>query len=282
MAWRLRVEHLTRFTYTSPAVASYNEARMTPLTTAGQMTLDARMSVTPAVSVYRYWDYWGAQVVAFDVHEPHDVLALSARSLVETTPLPAPASDRQLSWEELAAATDSDGALAEMAAPTTRTLVTEALVAEAAEAVRASTPAATAFGIAEWVRDRVTYMKGTTNVRSSAQEVWEARTGVCQDLAQVTIGLLRGLGIPARYVSGYLHPQKDAGLGETVRGESHAWVEWWTGDWTAYDPTNGAVPAQRHVVVARGRDYGDVTPFKGVYRGGTSSLEVVVDITRLA
>ncbi|MDQ1724994.1 MAG: hypothetical protein QOG52_2022 [Frankiaceae bacterium] len=281
MGWRLRIEHVTRFTYDSPAMASYNEARMTPLTTAGQMTLDAHFTVTPAVSVYRYWDYWGAQVVAFDVHEPHDVLALTARSLIETSPLQVRTAAPHLTWTELAAVA-ADGPLAEMIALTPRTTVTPELVARVAAEVRQPMPSETAYAVAEWVRERLTYMRGTTTVRSNAQQVWDAGSGVCQDLAHVTIALLRGLGIPCRYVSGYLHPQKDAAIGETVRGESHAWVEWWTGDWCAFDPTNGTVPAERHIVVARGRDYGDVTPFKGVYRGGASSLEVLVDVTRLA
>ncbi|MDQ1702503.1 MAG: hypothetical protein QOF57_1755 [Frankiaceae bacterium] len=281
MGWRLRIEHVTRFTYTSPAMASYNEARMTPLTTAGQMTLDARISVTPAVSVYRYWDYWGAQVVAFDVHEPHDVLSVTARSLIETTALPSRDGEPHVTWTELAAAA-ADGPLAEMTALTPRTTVTPELVARVAAEVRRPTPTETAHSVAEWVRERLTYMRGTTTVRSNAQQVWDAGSGVCQDLAHVTIALLRGLGIPCRYVSGYLHPRQEAGVGEVVRGESHAWVEWWTGDWYAFDPTNGTVPGERHIVVARGRDYGDVTPFKGVYRGGASKLEVLVDVTRLA
>ena len=281
MGWRLRIEHVTRFTYDSPAMASYNEARMTPLTTAGQMTLDAHFTVTPAVSVYRYWDYWGAQVVAFDVHEPHDLLSLTARSLIETTPLQLRQAAAQLTWTELAAVA-ADGALAEMVALTPRTTVTPELVARVAAEVRQPMPGDTALAVAEWVRARLTYMRGTTTVRSNAQQVWDAGSGVCQDLAHVAIALLRGMGIPCRYVSGYLHPQKDAAIGETVRGESHAWVEWWTGEWCAFDPTNGTVPAERHIVVARGRDYGDVTPFKGVYRGGASSLEVLVDVTRLA
>jgi transglutaminase-like putative cysteine protease len=254
---------------------------MTPLTTAGQMTLDARIAVTPAVSVYRYWDYWGAQVVAFDVHEPHDVLAVTARSLIETTAARPPASTVRLTWAELDAAA-ADGPLAEMTALTARTTVTPELVARVAAEVRTGGPTETAHAVAEWVRERLTYMRGTTTVRSNAQQVWDAGSGVCQDLAHLTIALLRGLGIPCRYVSGYLHPQPDATVGETVRGESHAWVEWWTGEWFAFDPTNGTVPGDRHIVVARGRDYGDVTPFKGVYRGGASSLEVLVDVTRLA
>jgi len=93
---------------------------------------------------------------------------------------------------------------------------------------------------------------------------------------------LRGMGIPARYVSGYLHPKPDAEHGETVEGQSHAWVEWWCGGWEGYDPTNGVPTGVRHVIVARGREYADVTPLKGMYHGAPSSeLGVSVQVTRL-
>lgn len=98
----------------------------------------------------------------------------------------------------------------------------------------------------------------------------------------MTIVLLRSAGVPARYVSGYLHPQRDAAIGEPATGESHAWVEWWAGAWHAYDPTNGTVPGPEHIFVARGRDYDDVTPPRGIYNGGGGqSLGVSVEITRL-
>jgi transglutaminase-like putative cysteine protease len=120
-------------------------------------------------------------------------------------------------------------------------------------------------------------------VRTSAQDAWQLRKGVCQDIAQLTAGLLRAVGIPARYVSGYLYPRSDAEVGDTVAGQSHAWVEWFTGDWEAFDPTNGTTVGKRHVIVARGRDYADVTPLKGVYHGAPSTdLGVTVEITRLA
>jgi transglutaminase-like putative cysteine protease len=91
------------------------------------------------------------------------------------------------------------------------------------------------------------------------------------------------VGIPARYVSGYLYPNADGAVGDTVAGQSHAWVEWWCGDWVAFDPTNGGPAGLRHVTVARGRDYADVTPLKGVYHGAPSTgLGVTVEITRLA
>jgi transglutaminase-like putative cysteine protease len=95
--------------------------------------------------------------------------------------------------------------------------------------------------------------------------------------------MLRSVGIPARYVSGYLHPVADADVGDTVAGQSHAWVEWFTGEWAGFDPTNGSPIEKRHVIVARGRDYTDVTPLKGVYHGAASTdLGVTVEITRLA
>ena len=96
------------------------------------------------------------------------------------------------------------------------------------------------------------YQPGSTGVRTSAQEAWSLRQGVCQDIAHLTLGMLRAVGIPARYVSGYLYPKVDGEVGDTVAGQSHAWVEWWCGDWAAFDPTNGVAAGLRHVTVARG------------------------------
>ena len=109
------------------------------------------------------------------------------------------------------------------------------------------------------------------------------RKGVCQDIAHVALGALRSVGIPARYVSGYLHPDAGAAVGETVIGESHAWVEWFAGEWRGYDPTNLAEVGELHVLVGRGRDYSDVPPLRGVYAGpGASELFVSVEVTRVA
>jgi transglutaminase-like putative cysteine protease len=128
----------------------------------------------------------------------------------------------------------------------------------------------------------VEYEPGSTGVRTSAQEAWSLRKGVCQDIAHLSVGMLRSVGIPARYVSGYLYPKADAEVGQAVAGQSHAWIEWWAGEWTAFDPTNGSLAGPRHVLVARGRDYADVTPLKGVYHGAPSTgLGVTVEITRL-
>jgi transglutaminase-like putative cysteine protease len=133
------------------------------------------------------------------------------------------------------------------------------------------------------VAARMQYVRGATLVSSTAQEAWDESKGVCQDLTHVTIALLRSAGIPSRYVSGYLHSDPDAAVGETILGESHAWVEYFQGEWRGVDPTNGGDVGLRHVTVAKGREYGDVPPLKGIYHGDPSSaLGVVVEVTRLS
>ena len=127
------------------------------------------------------------------------------------------------------------------------------------------------------------YEPGATDVSTTASDAVELGRGVCQDFVHISIALLRGAGIPARYASGYLHPQSDAAIGETVVGQSHAWLEAWLGRWHAVDPTNGDDVGPRHVVVAQGRDYADVVPLKGVFHGPPEvSTEVTVAITRVA
>lgn len=274
-SWRLRIRHVTGFTYAGKAQASYNEARLTPMTTPFQVTLFSQVEVHPPAATYRYYDYWGTLVTAFDLQRGHGELKVVASSLVETQAPEQPAAG---TWDELAAAADRH---AELLAPTVRTAIDGDLVAVAAS-VSADGPHATAVALADRVRADVAYVPGSTGVQTSAQEAWTLRKGVCQDIAHLTVALLRSRGIPARYVSGYLHPRADAAIGETVEGQSHAWVEWWCGDWFGYDPTNGKPAGQQHVVVARGRDYDDVAPLKGVYHGPPSShLGVTVEITRV-
>jgi transglutaminase-like putative cysteine protease len=280
MNWRMKIEHRTRIDYNGEVLASYNEVRMTPLTDATQSTLDVQVQVSPTATGSRYWDYWGAYVTAFDVHVPHRTLSLTASSVVETSG--APRSPGTAGWDTLRDDRVRD-AHVEYLSSTPHTSVDPSLVETVRDLVGDAPPAEAARVCAEWLRGEVAYLPGSTGVHTVAMEAWQARSGVCQDMAHLTVGLLRGLGIPARYVSGYLHPAPEAGIGETVTGQSHAWVEWWDGAWTPYDPTNGKPVTVEHVVVARGRDYWDVPPHKGVYAGpGGTELSVEVDVTRVA
>jgi transglutaminase-like putative cysteine protease len=280
VGWLLEIVHETRMHYQGAARASYNEARMTPLTLPSQNALQTRVSVGNGTPVWAYPDYWGTVVSSFDVQAPHNELTVRSHAMVETSA--APAAPEPLAWDELHAQADA-GIAAEYLAATPRTTVDAALAEAARERTRGAGPLETASDIAAWVRERVAYVPGATEVQTSAQEAWDKSQGVCQDIAHLTVALLRETGLPARYVSGYLHPRPEAGIGQAVAGQSHAWVEYWAGDWVAADPTNQASVGEGHVVVARGRDYADVPPLKGIYHGAPSvAMDVTVEVTRLA
>jgi transglutaminase-like putative cysteine protease len=277
---RLRITHRTHVIYEGSARASYNEARMSPPTLPRQTTLAARLTTDAQAPIWSYRDYWGTLVSAFDVMAPHQELIITATATVETSPPAAP--PLPLPWAELTAAAGA-GQLLEYLMPTARTTVSAALAASARGQAAGAGPAEAAAVIAGWVRDRVAYVPGSTGVQTSAQEAWDQGQGVCQDIAHLTVALLREVGLPARYVSGYLYPQAAAQPGDEVTGQSHAWVEYWTGEWAACDPTNRADVGEQHVVVAAGRDYADVPPLKGIYHGAPSStMDVSVLLARLA
>jgi transglutaminase-like putative cysteine protease len=281
VGWRLRIAHTTRITYAGPVVNSLNEARMTPLTLPTQTTLEAGVTVGPGVPVWTYNDYWGTFVSVFGLPGPHDDLLIRALATVETGPaVPLPDGER-LSWPQIAES--AQGRPLEFLMPTPLTMLTPEVIATALEYLRGLSPDETAEAISSLVRSRVTYMPGATGALTDGQEAWDKGQGVCQDMAHVTVALLRAAGLPARYVSGYLHADPAAEPGTTIAGQGHAWVEYWAGSWTACDPASGAPVGDRHVVVARGRDYADVPPLKGTYHGPPgSTMDVTVEITRLA
>jgi transglutaminase-like putative cysteine protease len=283
VGWRLRIEHITNVRYAGPVLTSFNEARMTPLTLPTQITLESRVLAGAGVPVWTYNDYWGTFVSVFDLPEAHDDLVIRASATVETEPLPGiPARGERPSWSEVAQRA-AGGRLLEFLMPTPLTTVTDEISGAAIAEIAGLPPDAAAESISARVHEHVTYMPGATGVRTDAQEAWDKGQGVCQDMAQLTVALMRSAGLPARYVSGYLHPDPKAEPGRTAVGQSHAWVEYWAGDWTPLDPTSLAPVGQRHVVVARGRDYADVPPLKGIYHGPSGGdMQVTVEITRLA
>lgn len=277
---RLRISHRTGYRYAGLVDASFNEVRMTPLHRGGQALLSHALHITPTASVQSYVDYWGAHVEAFDVHEPHDRLEVVSVSTVDTPPHRR--RDKRADWS----AVTSDAIADRWAEYLTATGYVDDATHDAERAAvvetlrRAPAPRDAVEIAVSAVRDRISYTPGVTSVYTTAQEAWEEGHGVCQDFAHVTLSLLRAARIPARYVSGYLHSLEER-VEETVAGESHAWVEYWDGDWHAVDPTNDREVGPAHVVVAHGRDYADVPPLKGIYAGGASeALGVVVEITQ--
>ncbi|MBY6540570.1 transglutaminase family protein [Rhodococcus sp. BP-349] len=276
----MRVVHTTGYNYDAPVTSSYNEARLTPRSDTRQNVILNRVETDPATRSYRYTDYWGTAVTAFDLHAPHTSLEVAGSSVVETDAFVPP--EETLDWEDLAADLVVDR-FNELLGHSTYVPRNRQLTSVAKKLAKDLGPYDAVVAVCDWVNQEMSYVPGTTGVHTSAVEAWAEKKGVCQDYAHLTLVLLRSIGIPARYVSGYLHPNAEAVVGDSVEGQSHAWIEAWTGSWWGYDPTNGVPVNEQHVSVGIGRDYADVPPLKGIFSGGGSTeLDVVVEITRLA
>lgn len=280
MTYQLRIKHTTGYHYEKGAMASFNEARMTPMTTSEQYVLRSRLEISPTPWSYEYRDYWGTTVTSFEVHDPHADLTVVATSIVDTQEVPP--KPQAIGWDDLTADVQDEWceylALSSWVAPADD-------LQELLDPIRAASerPGDYALAVVELLNSRIAYVPGSTEVTTSAADAWAAQTGVCQDFAHLTLLLVREMGVPARYVSGYLLPRAETEVRQTVAGESHAWIEAWTGGWWGYDPTNDVQIGNRHVWVAVGRDYADVPPLKGIYSGGTAAaLDVTVNMTRLA
>jgi len=278
--WRMRVVHSTGYAYKSPVTASFNEARLTPRSDSRQNVILNRVETVPATRSYRYVDYWGTAVTSFDLHAPHTELEVTSSSVVETDKGERP--EEKVGWEDLSSEAVIDR-FDEVLSPTHYTPTSKRIVRVGQKIAKDHDPQEAVIAAANWVHSELEYVPGTTGVHSSGLDAHREGKGVCQDFAHLTLILLRGMGIPSRYVSGYLHPNREAGVGDTIDGQSHAWIQAWTGGWWNYDPTNDAEINEQYISVGVGRDYSDVSPLKGIYSGeGSTDLDVVVEITRLA
>lgn len=282
MTSRYRIVHTSHYEYDRSVAASFNEARLTPAQTPWQTRLESTLQVDPSTWHYRFTDYWGNEVRVFEANGAHRALEVRAVSLVEIDATRRPGAT-PVTWADLRAPDVLDEHV-EYLTQTPFTTPADELADLATSLAADNEPGEAARLISDAVHDALTYVPGATEVHTTAAEAWAARSGVCQDYAHLVVGALRHVGLPARYVSGYLHPATEPVVGDTARGESHAWVEAWLGEWTAFDPTNRSEVAERHVMIGSGRDYGDVPPIKGIVAGPhrTNSLAVTVHLTRLA
>ena len=281
MTWRIGIRHVTGYEYERPVTSSYNEARITPISSDRQLVLEATVEVAPPAAVYRYWDWWGTLVHSFDLHVPHDALVVTGTSIVETSGAAA-APQELATWDDLASAQLRDR-FSELLAASRYVPLDDDVAAVASALGDGLDPIELCQAVVDAVRSRLRYERGATTVSTTAGDALRAGAGVCQDFTHLALGLLRARGVPARYVSGYLHPSSEAEAGHAVAGQSHAWVEAWVGDWVPFDPTNGSPVGERHVVVGRARDYADLAPLNGIFHGGPAkALGVSVELTRLA
>lgn len=278
----LRVRHLTRFIYQGPTHDSFNEARLQPVTDHAQTCREFGLRIKPDAVVRDYPDFFANCVHYFDVAAPHESLDVEAVSVVQTRPdargeppssnpiLALKNTDIVESWFEFL----QDSAFVSIGAEIWR----EARDA-APEGVTDLWRGAKAIGA--HISSSFSYTPNLTTVNTHPLEVLQMRMGVCQDFAHVMLGMCRSLGIPARYVSGYFfNPNRAPDEIEA----SHAWVEVFLPGygWKGFDPTHDRVPDTRYVKIATGRDYGDIRPLSGTFRGrGTREMIVEVQVTRL-
>ena len=278
---RYRARHVTRYKYGQPVSECLSEARLTPLSSARQQLVDFQIAIEPPPTrVDRRRDYFGNEVHALSISEPHRQFVITAVSTVDVFP-PDPTPLPAISWEDTGAllAEHADG---ETLAAYEFTFESPfiPMLPELADWARPSfTPgrpvAEVVQELSRRVHDEFLYRPKSTTVEMPLATVVRKRQGVCQDFSHILIGALRSFRLAARYVSGYLRSDTDYQGAEA----SHAWVSAFLPGygWLDLDPTNNVIPGQSHVVVALGRDYGDVTPVKGVALGGAAQ-DVAVEV----
>ncbi|WP_137294808.1 transglutaminase family protein [Nocardioides dongxiaopingii] len=289
---RYRVRHTTTYTYDEPVTDSLGVAHLVPRSLPWQAVSGYTVAVRPAPGdVSEDLDHYGNHVTYFQLTEPHDSLVVEGLGDVDVVAPQMPEAALRTPWEALRPVREPARAGAWRAADVALASPLVDQPASAASYASASLTPGRPVGAAvtdlmHRVHADFEYDRTATTVTSTVAHVLDARAGVCQDFAHLMLACLRGHGLAARYVSGYLATEAPAGQPRLVGADaSHAWVEVWLGDdtWLAVDPTNDQRIGDRHVTVAWGRDYGDVPPLKGVIftEARRSTMRVAVDVAPL-
>ena len=277
------VRQTNRFVYSAPISESVVEVRMQPRSDRRQRCLRFELTPQPRARVFAYQDALGNVVHHFDIPSRHTRLSITADAIVAMLPAPPiPESVPTNAWDELdAEAMAGEGWHMRNAS---RFAGDTPLLAELADELhwrRDADPLTMMRRLNFALFHAFTYAPRQTHVDSPIDDALKARAGVCQDLAHIMIAMARRVGIPCRYVSGYLSPSRD-GHDRSVDGATHAWAEAYLPSlgWVGFDPTNDVLAGERHLRVAVGRDYGDVPPTRGVFRGeAASELSVLVTVS---
>ena len=274
------VHHVSIFRYEPAVRESVMEIRMQPRSEAHQRCISFDLDVDPTANIMQYYDFLGNAVHHFDIAEKHTQIKVTALALVEVQPIHAPGLADAGDWAALDALI-GDQDYWEMMLPSVFARPTPLLddLASELKLERRRTPLELLLEINSAIHDKFAYVPNSTLVDSPIDDALEARKGVCQDFSHIMIALVRKLRVPCRYVSGYLF-HADAEKALAAQGASHAWVEALLPGlgWTDFDPTNNVLGGESHIRVAVGRDYAEVPPTRGVFKGGAES-ELSVSVT---
>lgn len=282
------IRYLSRYRYDAEVVDNINALRIRPATSSRQQVDDFTVRLSPEVRQHWHEDYFGTDVVEFEITRPHRELVIDAQAHVTTEPQPDPPTP---AWSELASAGYREAG-SEFLMQTDDASGHPLLDELQAELSSTPAPLDAVLLVSELIPNRLEYRKGATYVDSTLEHVLDVRAGVCQDFVHLGLYLLRTQGIAARYVSGYLYTRGDRVAEDepgvaSVEVDTHAWIEALLPDaateprWVSIDPTNRGMTGEFHVKIGHGRHYADVPPIKGVYRGTAGSvLEASVTMTR--
>jgi transglutaminase-like putative cysteine protease len=272
---RIAIEHRTQLDYTADVVESVMDARLGPRTDEHQRWITFDLRVEPAASVRRYNDGFGNAAHLITIARPHRAIDVIMRGEIETTL----ADPFQLPRARPTALAPADSA--DYLGPSPLVPRADAL-GPIADPYRLDPPFEAVQKLMHLVHERFEYRPDVTNAETSVGEVLTHSSGVCQDFAHVLIGLCRAIGVPARYVSGYILAGADPGAPKRGAAASHAWVEAFapTHGWRGFDPTNDLMASEHHVKMAVGRDYHDVPPTRGTFRGIADETLAVTVTTR--
>jgi len=288
---RLSVRHETHYGYGAPVDLGLHILRLTPLDGAGQQILRRQLTIDPQPDQFvAFKDHFGNAVHHIAVETTHQRFSVTLDAEVEIARQVNPGKGPP--WETIAAAMRGDGfpgepGIAEFIYPSPLAALDEGATAYAARSFTDRRPVIEALrDLTARIHRDFAYTPSVTTVSTRVAEIVATKRGVCQDFAHLMIAALRGLWLPARYVSGYIRTEPSEGGPSRQGGDaSHAWVSVWCGEelgWMEFDPTNNLVVENEHVVVAYGRDFSDVTPLRGVILGGGShTLTVKVHLTGL-
>ncbi len=284
------VRHRTSYHYNGPVGRSYGRARLHPRDEPGQQVTDRRLEISPTPALMRdHHDFFGNRSDYFEVSTPHDELSVEATSRVHVARAPVDVEALD-GWTVADAAADARAhpvAASLFGLPSPLVEISGRVASYADRILAADRPLGEALmALTHDIYAHFTYEQGSTTVTTSLDEVLAGRAGVCQDFAHLATGCLRHVGLPARYVSGYLETTPPPGRAKLEGSDaSHAWCSVLTPGlgWVDVDPTNDHFVDSRYVVTAWGRDYRDVSPLKGVVftEGRGSTLRVAVDVRRV-
>lgn len=288
---RYAVRHQTHYAYARPVDLGFHILRLTPLDAPGQQILRQHLTIDPEPDQFvAFMDHFGNAVHHVSVETAHDRFSVTLEAVVEIARRAAPEPAEGPPWQKIGAAMRGDGfpdrpEIAEFIYPSPLAAFDDGATAYAAQSFTDDRPVVEALSdLTARIHRDFAYTPNVTSVSTRVAEIIATRRGVCQDFSHLMIAGLRGLGLPARYVSGYIRTQPPEGGPLRQGGDaSHAWISAWCGDalgWIEFDPTNDLIVENEHLVVAYGRDFSDVTPLRGVILGGGSHrLSVSVQLT---